>query len=254
MRAIVAFAAAALVAAPALAAPSPRSSADAFVAHIASTGVATDAGPFAHVAGQGGIYSNSATGAPLQEVLSLLPLDPTPSLYLNLGAAKASAANAGIGIDSESWGSNAEVDGVQAAINLKPLPPSGPFPQPFIAITASKVKANAGLSVVFPSNETASGGAKIGDLKISGAALTSTVHFHGAPAPNTVVYDSPTLTITLNKRTESGLISCSPAPAGCTFTPFTIETDAVDIALHGARWRGNKYSGHIVIGRAIAGQ
>jgi hypothetical protein len=252
MKAFIACAAAACFAAPAFAAgPHPHSAGDAFVAHITSTGVATDAGPFAHVAGQGTIYSDSATGAPQQQVIALLPLSPTPTLYLNLGASKASAANAGIGVDSESWGANAEVDSVQASINLNPLPPAGPFPQPFLNITADKVKADAGLSIVFPSSDTVSSGAKIGHLKISGSALgAATVHYSGSPAVNTVIYNSPTVTITLNKRELSGVITCPP----CMFTPHLIETDAVDIELHQAPWRGNKYSGHIVIGRTSAGQ
>lgn len=252
MKAFIAFAVMACCAAPAFAAgPQPQSSGDAFFAHIVSTGVATDAGPFAHVAGHGTLYNDSATGAPEQEVIALLPLNPTPSLYLNLGAAKASAVNAGIGVDSESWSSKAEVDSVQAAINLNPLPPGSPFPQSFLSITATKAKADAGLSIVFPSTETANSGAKIGALVISGSAIgTKVLHFSGSPAPNTVIYDSPTVTITLNARVLGGVITCPP----CMFTPHLIEADAVDIALNKAPWRGNKYSGHIIIGRAIAKQ
>lgn len=253
MKALIVFTLAAVIAAPAFAASVPRSSADAFYAHIRSTGVATEAGPFARVTGQGSLYNSSATGAPVQEVLPLLPLNPTPSLYLNLGASKASATNAGIGVDSESWGAKSEVDSIQAAINLKPLPPSGPFPQPFLNIVASKVKASAGLTIVFPSTQTASDAVSIGHLKITGSALGSAVvHFNGPAAPNTVIYTSPTVTITLNKRTESGLVSCSAPPVSCTFTPYLVEADAVDIALNDAPWRGNKYSGHIVVGRATA--
>jgi hypothetical protein len=256
MKIQIAFAAVVFVASPAFAASTPQSAAQAFDAKITSSGVATEVGPFTHVAGQGGNgYQESATGAPENEAVSLLPLNPTPTLYLNLGAVKASASSTGIQLDSESWGAKAEVDSVQASINLNPLPPSGPFPQPFLNITAGSVKADAGLNIVFPSTQGGSSAAKLSHLKITGSALGSTVvHYNGSPAPNTIVFDSPTVTITLNKRTESGLISCSAAPVTCTFTPYVIETDAVDIALNKAPWRGNKYSGHIVIGRATAGQ
>ena len=255
MKRFVVFAA--LIASPAFAAgPTPQSAAQAFDAHITSGGVSAEAGPFADVVGQGGsAYNEIANGSPENEVVPLLPRNPTPSLYLDLGAVKANASNTGIQLNSESWGSSAAVDRVNAAINLKPLPPGAPHPQPFLAIIAHTVKATAGLNLVFPSTENATGSAKIGGLDISGSALGfSAVHFSGLPAANTVVYDTPTVTITLNRRIESGLISCSPAPGGCIFTPYTIETDAVDIDLHKAPWDGNKYSGHIVIGRATAGQ
>ncbi|MGA9796378.1 MAG: hypothetical protein WBQ17_12690 [Rhizomicrobium sp.] len=71
----------------------------------------------------------------------------------------------------------------------------------------------------------------------------------GAPTPNPAGYDTATVTITLNKRIEAGVISCSP---GCVFTVTSIETDAVDIDLHKAPWHGHKITGDIVIGRASA--
>ncbi len=253
---------AALIASPAFAAgPAPQSAAQAFDAHITSGGVSTEAGPFADVVGQGGsAYNEIANGSPENEVVPLLPRNPTPSLYLDLGAVKANASNTGIQLDSESWGGSAAVDRVNAAINLKPLPPGAPHPQPFLerlppAYGESHGGAEPGVPV--NSRRTRRAAAKLnrGGLDISGSALGfSAVHFSGSPAANTVVYDTPTVTITLNRRIESGLISCSPAPGGCTFTPYTIETDAVDIDLHKAPWDGNKYSGHIVIGRATAGQ
>lgn len=252
MKIQIACAAAALVASPAFAASTPQSAAQAFDAKITSSGVATEVGPFTDVAGQGGNgYQESATGVPENEAVSLLPLNPTPTLYLNLGVVKASASSTGIQLDSESWGAKAEVDSVKAAINLNPLPPSGPFPQPFLNITAKKVSAQSGLSIVFPSTETVSNSAKIGSLVISGSAIgATTLHYGGSPAVNTVIYDSPTVTITLNARVLGGVITCPP----CMFTPHLIETDAVDIALNKAPWRGNKYTGHIVIGRALAKQ
>jgi hypothetical protein len=255
MKAIIASAAFVLCTAPALAAgPTPQSAAQAFEVQITSDGVITKAGPFARASGYGGNpYSISTVGTPEQDVIALLPLSPAPSLYLNLGAAKASASNTGILVDNESWGSKAQIDSVQAAINLNPPPPAarGPFPQPFLNITAKDVKADAGLSVVFPSTHSANGNAHIGNLTITGSAISgSTVHFNGNPTVNKVIFDSPTVTITLNERVLGGVITCTP----CMFTPYLIETNAVDIALNKAPWRGNKYSGHIIIARATAGK
>jgi hypothetical protein len=75
------------------------------------------------------------------------------------------------------------------------------------------------------------------------------VRHGGTPTPNTVVYDTPTVTITLNKQIESGIIPCGLT---CVFTVTSIETDAVDIDLHKAPWHGHKITGDIVIGRASA--
>jgi uncharacterized protein YqfA (UPF0365 family) len=66
-----------------------------------------------------------------------------------------------------------------------------------------------------------------------------------------VVYDSPTVTITLNKQTESGVISC-PVSGPCTFNVTSITVAAVDISLNKAMIDGHKVTGDIVIAQAQA--
>jgi hypothetical protein len=244
-------AAAALFATPAFAATT-QSTAQGFDAQFVDAGIATHAGPFTRAVGQGsGPYNNAATAATENEVIALAPQNPTPSLYINLGAVKSQATSTGILLDSESWGGKAAVDKIAVALNLNPLPPGGVMhPLPFLQITAHDVKASAGMAIVFPSTRSASGSAKIGSLDILGSALGfAIVHYSGTPAPNTVVYDTATVTITLNKQIEAGVISCGPT---CVFTVTSIETEAVDIDLHKAPWHGHKITGDIVIGRATA--
>jgi hypothetical protein len=240
----------ALIATPAFAAPTHQSTAQDFDAQFVDAGVSTTVGPFTLAVGKGaGPYNQSAAAAPENEVIALVPQNPTPSIFLNLGKVQSQATSTGILLDSESWGGNAAVDKIAVALNLNPLPPGG-VPAPFLQITAHDVKAQVGMNIVFPSTRGASGSAKIGSLDIFGSAMGfAAVHYSGAPAPNTVVYDTPTVTITLNKRIESGLISCSPT---CVFTVTSIETDAADIDLHKAPWQGHKITGDIVIGRATA--
>ena len=230
---------------------SPRSTAAGFEAHLTSGGIHTDVGPFALALGQnGGVYDSSAALAGENQIVPILPLNPTPSLFVNIADMKAHVYSTGIQLDSETTEGDAAANAIAVALNLNPLPPGVVHPQPFLQITANSVKAKASLGIVFPAATTAIATADIHGLTIFGSALGfSAVHYTGSAPPDTIVYDTPTVTITLNKRMEAGIISCSP---GCTFRVTSLETVAVDIDLHKAVWNGKKVSGEIAIARASA--
>jgi hypothetical protein len=65
-----------------------------------------------------------------------------------------------------------------------------------------------------------------------------------------VIYQSPTLTITLNRQIPAGVISCTP---NCTFTPAAISEQAIDIVLTKAKLNGQTVSGEIIVGADQAG-
>jgi hypothetical protein len=94
------------------------------------------------------------------------------------------------------------------------------------------------------------GNASFGSLNLSGALLGKTLTFSGDAAPNTVLFSSPTVTVTLDRQTVSDLISSGLTK---TLTPVGITTQAIDISLHDATLFGRSVSGDITIGQASAG-
>ena len=67
---------------------------------------------------------------------------------------------------------------------------------------------------------------------------------------NTVLFQSATVTITLDEQVQAGLVTCDLT---CHFNPVGITTDAIDVELHNANLEGHAVSGHIVVAQAKAG-
>jgi hypothetical protein len=170
---------------------------------------------------------------------------PTASLTVTNLTAHASAS--GLGVDSRS--SSAEAAAGDATITLftNPPPGSGLPSVLYLSMNARSALSNANFSQVVGSNSNyANGSVQIGSLTISGALLGGgTVKFYGPAAANTIVYESPTVKITLNRQIVTELISCSTA---CKITPEKIDVAAVDIELHDAAIGGTKISGHVLVG------
>ncbi len=68
---------------------------------------------------------------------------------------------------------------------------------------------------------------------------------------STVLYQSPTVTITLNQKITTALISCSPK---CVFTPYSVDATGVDVTLNGARLGKHTVSGDISIASGAGGR
>ncbi|HEV2365087.1 MAG TPA: hypothetical protein VGS12_12925 [Caulobacteraceae bacterium] len=241
-------AAAALAATTAAAAP--QSAAVDIDAHFTSRGVASVLGPIGKLVGApSGSYNDSQTTKSASESVPAAEAYPTPTAFAN-GQMLSSHVTASFGVDTRSSEADTGLTTANVSLNLNPPPPTGQVPQPWLSLTVSQASADASFSQLFvgaTSRNYATGSAKFGGFTAFGQFLGSTrVSYSGSPPPNTVVYSSPTVTITLNRQLQTGIISCSPDP--CTFTPTSIDVAAVDVELNKADFRGAKVSGHILLG------
>lgn len=88
-----------------------------------------------------------------------------------------------------------------------------------------------------------------GYLDVGGQTLT----FHGEAAIDTIMYQSPTVTITLDKQTLSEFLPPSPASsASPPIMPNRITTDAPNIQFNNAQLFGTAISGNIAVGKSSA--
>jgi hypothetical protein len=94
-------------------------------------------------------------------------------------------------------------------------------------VRASFIHSESSASYVFgPDRGFLAGDASFGSLTISGALIGKTVTFSGTAAADTVLYSSPTETITLDKQTVSDFLPPSDTGVG----PNRITRDALDIS------------------------
>jgi hypothetical protein len=225
----------------------PQSTAVGVQATFTSQGVGTQLGPVANVDGQpSGRYNVSTTVAKATETVIASPLLTRPTVSLSAANLTSHASASGIGVDSRSSEADAAVG--DATVRLFTNPPAGSgLPSVlYLAMNAKEALSSANFSQVVPANNYASGSTQIGLLTVTGELLGgATVRYYGPASPNTVVYESPTVTITLNREMKTGIITCSP---GCKFTPVRIDVAAVDVELHNAVVGGAKLSGHILVG------
>jgi hypothetical protein len=79
----------------------------------------------------------------------------------------------------------------------------------------------------------------------AGALIGETLTFSGDAAANTILYRSPSVTITLDKQMLSEFL---PPSASSPTGPNQITTDALDIHLNNAHLFGRTISGDITLG------
>ena len=78
--------------------------------------------------------------------------------------------------------------------------------------------------------------------------------FSGAPTASKVLYQSPTVTVTLNRQFSTALISCTVGKkGGCVYTPYGVRTAALEVTLTDALIGERKISGTITVGGGQAG-
>ncbi len=125
---------------------------------------------------------------------------------------------------------------------------------PYLQITANKLQETASYKQR-TAGTTVSGVAAIGGLTVTGTLVgNKTLKFSGAPIASKVLYQSPTVTVTLNRQFSTGLISCTAGPkGGCVYTPYGIRTAALEVTLTNALMGERKVSGTITIGGGQAG-
>jgi hypothetical protein len=156
----------------------------------------------------------------------------------------------GFGVDTISAEGDATTTALDISLELYP-PVPGPLPQPFLHITATRVKDTASYNSVVPKLAGVEAHADISGLAISGSLLHGvTLQYSGAPARNHVLFQSASMTITVNQRISSELISCTPK---CVVTPVSIGASALEITLTNANIDGHKVSGQIDVSGTNAG-
>jgi hypothetical protein len=215
-------------------------------AQLTIDGTATQFGPVAFVEGNpSGAYDNKTDVEHEADIIALAPIAPTPTLFVNAHDLLARVQSTGIQIDSESTVSTASVGSISVSLGVMPLGDTF-TPAPILTITGSGIDSDVNFTRVFPGPAVVTAGAGVNSLAINGTLLGNlNLKYSGKAKPNTVIYDTPTMTITLNKEMRVGIISCDPT---CTFTVTAITTVAVDVSLYKAPWQGHKITGDIAVG------
>lgn len=235
----------------------PSSTAYGIYAAITERGNTVTFGPVADVEGNiPPAYNKSVAAAPVHRIVPLLSgSSVTPSLFIDAADFESHVASEGFGVDAVSTEANTLIKAIDLALMLNPPPPIAargilPQPQPFLQLSARRITSTANFTKVFPKLITDTGSAYFGGLTVSGTLVGNRrLTFTGDADKDTILFRSPTVTITLNQQTQVGLISCSPI---CVFTPDSITTNAVDIYLDHANVNGRIVSGEIVLGQAFA--
>ncbi|MGH7066086.1 MAG: choice-of-anchor P family protein [Stellaceae bacterium] len=240
---------------PARATPFVASSAYVLSADLTYRGVTTDIHPVGRVSGAAPpAYDKSRKIGAFDETIELNPASfLAPTLQIDAGNAKTHAASAGIGIDAVSASGSARIGSIGLSLTSGRL-----FPQPLsasvasfldLSVSAKNIRSSADWSEVFPNRAFATGDASFGSLVLGGTLVGGVLRYSGDAAPNTVIFSTPTVTVTLDKQFETELISCS---LDCRITPYSITTEAIDISLDNALVFGQRISGDIVIGQSYA--
>jgi len=121
---------------------------------------------------------------------------------------------------------------------------------PFLEVAATGVAASASLTKGALQPGKVAGSASFTALSIAGSLLGGhAITVTGAEPPDTLLYQSPTVTIIADQQTVVGLITCDPQ---CHYIASTIAVHALDIVLDNAPILGRPVSGEIVLGEAAA--
>ncbi len=228
----------------------PQSVATGFDAKFISQGAATELGPLAAVRGAAaGRYDYSQGLATVSQTLVLARTALGPTLSLQAKGMTSRVSSSGTANESRvSTGDNAFKS---LALNLNSGWRRGlAIPPPALLISGQEIVSSTTLNTVHGAHTTSLGLVSVGRLTVSGQLLGNQQLSHAGQArPNTRLYDSPTLTIFLNRQTKSG--PGEPDTDSSAAGP-SIDVSAIDIELRGAVVGGAKVTGHIRVGEAIA--
>jgi hypothetical protein len=230
----------------------PQSTAAALQSAFDAQGFGTEFGPIAPLAGPPtGRYDQSVTLPAVQSTLALYPRNAPPSFFVNASGVTSHVSGTGLETDYRSSEGDNALAAAHLMLSLNPPPPTAnPVPYPPLLIDAKEVVSLATFSVRAPAPPTGFGATSFGSLTISGTLLGGQVlRYSGQIAPNTLAYNSPTVTIILNRQVKHGSVACSPT---CVFTLTSMEVTAVDVTLLNGDDYGTKVSGHIQLNRETA--
>jgi hypothetical protein len=225
------------------------SSADSFSGSLNADGFATTVEPFAEVSGAAPpAYDHTRRVASIDHMYELTP-SASNDLSLEMQARHMfnKASSAGIGVDDIGASGDADF-GTAHMLLTDTLGPTG-LTALGLSVEATGIHSDSNSSFVFgPERGFLAGDASFRSLTITGALVGgNTLTFSGDAKPDTVLYSSPTVTITLDEQR----LLLPPAAASGVIGP-TIFTDAIDIQFNGAKFFGNTISGHFDIGQSSA--
>jgi hypothetical protein len=224
---------------------------DGLSASFNDAGYVTDIGPLANASGSAPpAFDSKTTISALHRSIDLDPHSPArPTVTIDARTMVDEAKSAGFGVDDISASATSSIASLNLLLTDNPLSALSVLG---LSVSATFIKTGADASyVVGPNSGFLSGDASFGSLTIGGALIGGTVSFRGSAPANLVLFDSPTVKITLDKQDISGFYP--PAPAAVTAGPGNrITTDALDIQLNNARLFGQNISGNIDIGQAFA--
>jgi hypothetical protein len=224
-------------------------------ADFTTDGIGTSIDPVNELdSGASSTYDKTKSIKSYSKVLVLTADGGSPPALTIDTLAERSHIKGGFGLDTDSAAAAASV----ASINLKlaPYTPpnSGVIAAPYLQITATKISetANYDLIAIVPSRTTVSSVGMIDTLTITGPLVGGkTLKFSGSPKENTILYQSPTVTITLNQKITDALISCSPR---CISSLYNANAAAIDVRLNNAKLGARKVSGNISIAPDMVGR
>ncbi len=246
-----------LVSGPAAAQEGPQSTALAITARFTAAGVRSQIRPIAAVSGaMSRTYDASQTVAEVHEDLAIASGDPTPTLSVTGSRLTSHASARGRGGGREALGENTLTNLRLALVAHSSTGQSGVSTSPALTVDARELASSAYFNGAAKARGGATGLMNVGALSISGQLVGDAIlKRSGQVAPNTVVYSSPQLSITLNRQIESGVVSCDDED--CTETPLAvgvgvIQVIGIDIELHGALVGATKVNGQIRVGQVTA--
>ena len=178
-----------------------------------------------------------------------------PVLQIDTTDLTNTASSDGFGIDAISAVGTSDI--AAASISLVD-PLSSTLELLGLSVSATFIHSESNASyVVGPNRGGVSGDASFGSLTITGALVGGkTLTFSGDAAPNTVLFKSAAVTITLDQQTASDFLPPVPVTPGAIivppFLPNRITTDALSIQFNNAALPGTTVSGHIGIGESSA--
>ena len=226
------------------------SSADSFSGILNADGFTTTIDRFAPVSGSAPpAYDDTSRIASFDHTYDLTSAEAnTLSLQMQASHMVNTADSAGIGVDEIGASGDAYLRSADFLLTDSPNPML-PLSILGLSVKATGIHSDSNSSFVFGPNEgSLSGDASFHSLTVTGALVGGkTLTFSGDAAPDTVLYKSSTVTITLDEQT----LLLPPAATSGIIGP-TITTDAIDIQLNHATFAGQTITGGFAIGQSSA--
>lgn len=220
-----------------------------FDASFTTVGVTTRVGPAADTGGVAPpAYTKMVSVADYDQPVGLVsagPAAPIAARFVVTARQLVSRADAkGLQVDTARATATATIGSAELTLQGE-----GPARQTWLDVQAQHVAASASFSRSIPSPNTVTGSAAFGSLRIDGSLLGGkVVTVSGSEPANTVIYRSPTVTITADRQIPADVIPC----AQCGVRPVGLTVRALEISLHDALILGKPVSGEIVLATAAA--